>query len=166
MRCRAELPGDIPAIGTMIARIMRPMTAELVDWIRGSDCYVPELNLPPAAFIFQTNNGGRTWTNDVLPPDTSVLSQISCANAANCVAAGGGWNHGGAAGPPDLLTTRDGGTTWMARSLLAPILDINSISCPAVTSCIVVGSAGPSTLEQPLAAVAVTDDGGDTWTTP
>ena len=44
MRCRTELPGDIPANRTMIARIMRPQTAELVDRIRGSDCYVPELS--------------------------------------------------------------------------------------------------------------------------
>ena len=125
-----------------------------------------ELNFPPAASIFQTNDGGRTWTNDVLPPDTSVLSQISCASAADCVAVGGGWNHGGAGGPPDLLTTSDGGTTWMARSLPASVLVINSISCPTATSCMVVGSAGPNTLEQLPAAVAVTDDGGDTWATP
>ena len=44
MRCRTELPGDIPAIWIMIARIMRPQTGKLVDRIRGSDCYVPELS--------------------------------------------------------------------------------------------------------------------------
>jgi putative acetyltransferase len=44
MKCRAELPDDIPAIRTMIARIMRPQTADLVDRIRGSDRYVPDLS--------------------------------------------------------------------------------------------------------------------------
>jgi hypothetical protein len=127
---------------------------------------LPRAGLPPAASVFQTNDGGRSWTNDVLPPHTTVLSQISCASVADCVAAGGGWNHGGASGPPDLLTTSDGGTTWVARSLPASILDIHSISCPSASSCMVVGSAGPSTLEQLRAAVAVTDDGGATWTTP
>ena len=44
MRFRAEQSIDIPAIRTMIARIMRPQTADLADRIRGSDRYVPELS--------------------------------------------------------------------------------------------------------------------------
>lgn len=44
MRCRAEVAGDSPAIRTMIARITRPHTSDLVDRIRGSDRYVPELS--------------------------------------------------------------------------------------------------------------------------
>jgi photosystem II stability/assembly factor-like uncharacterized protein len=133
-------------------------------------CYIvgwsyQEENLPPVASIIQTDDGGRTSINDVLPPNTSVLSQISCASAADCVAAGGGWNHAGGSGPPDLLTTSNGGTTWVARSLPASIIDINGISCPTVTWCMMVGSEGPNTFVQhPSATVAVTDDGGVTWT--
>lgn len=41
---RAEEAGDIPAIRGMIATIMRPQTADLVDRIRGSDRYIPELS--------------------------------------------------------------------------------------------------------------------------
>jgi predicted N-acetyltransferase YhbS len=41
---RAEEAGDIPAIRGMIARIMRPQTADLVDRIRGSGRYIPELS--------------------------------------------------------------------------------------------------------------------------
>jgi photosystem II stability/assembly factor-like uncharacterized protein len=124
-----------------------------------------EENLPPVASIIQTTDGGRTTTNDVLPPNTAVLSQISCASAAVCVAAGGGWNHAGGSGPPNLLTTSDGGATWVPRSLPASIIDINSISCPSVTSCMMVGSEGPNTFVQhPQATVAVSDDGGATWT--
>ncbi len=155
---RASVPSEFPSEEISSPTCIGLTRCFILGW------NYQEQDLPPAASMFQTNDGGRAWTNDVLPPGTAVLSQISCASAANCVAAGGGWNHAGASGPPDLLTTSDGGTTWVARSLPASILDINGISCPTVTSCMVVGSAGPSTPDQPPATVVVTDDRGASWT--
>jgi photosystem II stability/assembly factor-like uncharacterized protein len=64
----------------------------------------------------------------------------------------------------DILTTSDGGQTWISRPVPAAVTGLYAVSCTTTVSCVAVGvrpSNSPSGI-QPL--VVATSDSGATWT--
>lgn len=118
----------------------------------------------PSGYILSTADGGKDWTVGSLPPGATFLNAISCPTAARCVAVGGGIE---ARGLLDrlILTTVDGGQTWISRSVPTAVGGLDGVSCPTASTCVATGF-GPSGTSvsgiQPV--VAVTSDGGTTWT--
>ena len=137
--------------------------------------------------IQATTNGGSTWTAQVVsPPASANLNAVSCAGPTACVAVGTGiaiftrdggasWNAGtlpvaagltGVSCPnptvcfavgdkPTVFKTMDGGVTWAALPPNTVLSGFINVSCPSTTTCL--AGAYP--------ALAVTKDGGTTWST-
>jgi photosystem II stability/assembly factor-like uncharacterized protein len=118
----------------------------------------PESGFEPG-YIIESTDGGRTWTDDVLPPGAPSLSELSCASATTCVVTGG------PEGTP-LLTTENSGTTWIVPALPPSVASLEGVSCPTKTWCIAVGFGPPDGGEPGVgpSAVVVTHNGGATWT--
>jgi photosystem II stability/assembly factor-like uncharacterized protein len=90
-----------------------------------------------------------------------VMSALE--TAVVCSVVGGGF--GGRGGLiRDLLSTSDGGLTWISRPVPPSAVALDGVSCPSAMECMAVGfdysSSAPTA--QP-AAVIVTSDGGATW---
>jgi hypothetical protein len=114
-----------------------------------------------SGLAFTSSNGGKMWTSRSLPSGTTGLFGISCRTPTTCAVVGGG--YGGVGGL--ILTTTDAGQTWTSRSEPVAASALESISCPTVDRCVATGT-GPSATDrsglQP--AVAISSDGGITWT--
>lgn len=115
-------------------------------------------------FLVKSIDGGKTWTSGEIPAGAQELDEITCEGATNCVAVTGG-SYIEALG---LFTSSDGGMTWAARSLPPSIYALSDVACPSTTTCMAVGTGRDveDTLNDrgELAAIAVTHDGGATWT--
>jgi hypothetical protein len=96
--------------------------------------------------IFVTNDFGATWANEGLS-EGGLLTAVSCPNATTCFATGSG-----------LLSTTDGGTTWVEQPQPPPHVLLWSISCATATACVTVGSGDTG-------EIMITTDGGLLWTT-
>ena len=84
--------------------------------------------------------------------------------AAHCVAVGGGvLPRGGVV--RSILTTTDGGRTWVSRVVPTLAAGLSGVSCSTAEECMAVGggfaSASPSAALAPV--VLVTHDGGVSW---
>jgi photosystem II stability/assembly factor-like uncharacterized protein len=119
---------------------------------------LPKSGFEPG-YIIESTDGGRTWTDDVLPPSTPPLSELSCASPTACVVTGG------PEGTP-LLRTENGGTTWIVPAVPTSVSSLEGVSCPTKTWCIAVGVGPPDGGEPGVGptAVVVTHNGGATWT--
>lgn len=123
-----------------------------------SVCYVTGEDTSGAAVIEATKNAGTTWQAQTPAASTRAALGISCHTGTACV--GGGTNM--TAGVT-VFFTRNAGTTWTRGTTTAPITPFSyfdSFSCPSTTECVGVGSSS-----QPD-AIAVSTDGGTTWTVP
>ena len=118
----------------------------------------------PSGSIYASADGGRTWTSEPVPPGTTILNGISCAKARECAVVGGGIEPRGGT-DRDILTTGDGGQTWVSRPVPPTVVSLAGVSCPTVKICVSVGSGLTTTtpyVDQHV--VAMTSDGGTTWT--
>ena len=111
----------------------------------------------PSGVISVSADGGKTWTLATVPPGTTFLNAISCASPTDCVVVGGGIEGRGGA-DRDILTTTDGGQTWISRPVPTSVIGLSHVSCPTIDTCVAMGGG----LTKPV--VAVTSDGGTTWT--
>ena len=115
-------------------------------------------------FFVKSNDGGKTWTSSAIPTGAQELDEVTCESATNCVAVTGG-SYIEALG---LFTSSDGEMTWTARSLPPSLYALSDVACPSKTTCMAVGTGrdvdDPLNDRGELAAVAVTHDGGATWT--
>jgi photosystem II stability/assembly factor-like uncharacterized protein len=135
-----------------------------------SRCFLVGDGIPVAdgtfsGLIVTTTDEGATWEPQSIPPGTTILNAISCPSPTDCVVAGGGFNS--RAGPAqDILTTSDGGQTWLSRPVPNEVTGLSGVSCPSVLICVAVGF-GPTSTDAyaDQSVVAVTTNGGATWTT-
>jgi photosystem II stability/assembly factor-like uncharacterized protein len=140
----------------------------------GTFAYVMRYVNESTALIFESTNGGHTWASDKLPGfgQSSELNDVTCVSATDCVAVGGlGVGVGPGAGESSgittqaaVLTTHNGGATWIAGSVPPSVQGLSAISCPTATSCMAVGYHSSQHLTVGSAAVLVTHDSGATWT--
>jgi len=83
-------------------------------------------------------------------PTPGGLSAISCATTIDCMAVESG----------EVVVTTNGGTNWTTENAPAGMGQINAISCPSATTCMVVGYGAPINLP----VLAATTNGGMSWT--
>jgi photosystem II stability/assembly factor-like uncharacterized protein len=117
-----------------------------------------------AGVIVLSSDGGATWTNSPLPSGVGILRDVTCATGI-CVAVGtpstamtGFVPAGG-----QLLTSRDGGSTWQVLPVAAHD-DAFGVACPEPKVCVVVGTDWIGQSDPvPSGGVVSTLDGGTTW---
>jgi photosystem II stability/assembly factor-like uncharacterized protein len=113
--------------------------------------------------VLTTDDGGATWVSQTLPSSVTGVASVSCPSTTFCVAVGGGGIGGGGHGyviPSQIVTTSDGGTTWVTQGSYDAILD--SVSCASTSTCVAGGLALPGLTNFLIA----TTDGGTTWNYP
>ena len=112
--------------------------------------------VPGAGIVLVTHNGGATWTQASVPAGAFVLTAVQCANLSQCTAViSDGTNIWSA-------RTTDFGRTWVQGGTLpAGFSDPRTITCTAGI-CVVAGYV-PTTTGHGEGAIALSDDGGQTW---
>lgn len=147
---------------------------------------------PLQGFVLTTTDGGKTWSSGTLPSDfgfNAGSSGIACSDGAHCMAIGsinvpnterctGSPAQRGVAGcslaptatVTGVVTSSDGGRTWMRRHLPSdvPLPEMSAVTCPIADVCWLSGedaipqktakgiTAGSAVLLQTL-------DGGADW---
>ncbi len=116
--------------------------------------------------LVTTNDGGHSFTIDPLPAGVGVIYSLSCPSAESCrglVAAHTDSNQT----PIDatFLSTNDGGVQFQDSVIVAGD-SMEELACPSVSSCTLIGVSDSSRTGDAMSGVtAVTDDGGQTWST-
>jgi hypothetical protein len=110
-----------------------------------------------------TTDGGADWTGYTdLPSASMTVTAVSCATKKVCWASGPGPQD-----QPEVAMSADGGKTWTLETPAAWASATyswwpNAVDCVSTSTCWLVGQTANST-QNP--EVAVTTDGGGTWTT-
>lgn len=112
-------------------------------------CYAITDTGPGTVAILGSKDGGATWTR--LWHGKQSLEHLACPSTDACYAAG---QYASA-----LLTTTNGGATWLHRT---PPLHPVAIACPGTATCYT--PLATNLITSPPPSVAVTTDGGATWT--
>jgi hypothetical protein len=108
--------------------------------------------------IVTTADGGAAWTVVPTPPGLLDLTAVTCQRNGRCVAVGN------TATGSLALVSADGGTAWsQAGALPAPVTGATGVSCADALRCWVTGH-NVANLDTVLGTLAVTVDGGTTWT--
>lgn len=122
--------------------------------------------------IAASDNGGVTWSLDVLPADVPrpQLDAIACATASECWAAGGESVHhkiGNVTNAESsvLLGTTNGGSSWSKVIFSVPstapndtsqsYLTIGPVSCPSQGVCVAMGSTAQGSSYAPIYSLVV-----------
>jgi photosystem II stability/assembly factor-like uncharacterized protein len=116
------------------------------------------------AVILGSTNGGATWFPQGVPAGVQTLTAVSCPTVRRCVAVG--VSPGDALYPaPDnvIVTTTDGGATWVRRAAPLGIGGLSAISCPTASFCVAVGSSVEDSFDDFTGVALVSKDGGVTW---
>lgn len=116
------------------------------------------------AVAFSTTQGA-SWQAAPVPAGLGLLHGVSCLTATACVAVGTSSTTvtDVADAPPDTVASTDGGQTWVAGTVPAPVDDAFGVACPSRHSCAVVGTAWSGRPAEPLGGVATSVDGATTW---
>jgi photosystem II stability/assembly factor-like uncharacterized protein len=113
--------------------------------------------VPGAGIVLVTHDRGATWTPATAPSGSFVLTSVLCSSLSDCTA-----------------ITSDGTNTWSARSVdfglswtkqgnLPPgFSNPRDLWCGATGTCLVAGYT-PTSTGHGQAAIALSDDGGQTW---
>jgi hypothetical protein len=107
-------------------------------------------------------DGGTTWTAAQVPAGTGLLQNASCATPTSCLAVGTTSTTVSAVVPAKgaVLTSDDGGHTWI-RSLGAnSVNDIFGVDCPSAVICAMVGTRWVGQPAVGTGAAAQSRDGG------
>jgi hypothetical protein len=117
---------------------------------------------PAAMVISGAFDSSPHFTTDVLSPDTGYVGQISCMSSTTCIGVGTS-----VSGYPATYRVADGGATWSETTLVPPSGGegtLSGLACNNTTDCLAVGRIAISATRVPDRAVAVTNNGGVTWT--
>jgi photosystem II stability/assembly factor-like uncharacterized protein len=112
-----------------------------------------------------STDGGGTWAAATIPTGTGLVQDAVCATISSCLAVGSTSTTVSAVVPAkgELLTSSDGGHTWVISSSGQAVDDMFGIDCPSPTTCAVVGTNWIGTPAVGTGAVARSDDGGATF---
>ena len=119
---------------------------------------------------FTTDASGSQWTRLSLPDGESDPSLVTCPTARSCIIEG---TKEAVVGDPSagvnlsIITTSDGGTTWLSSALptgtsLGPPIYMG-LTCSTPTQCLLVGNATPGD-GSPSGLISASSDGGHSWT--
>jgi photosystem II stability/assembly factor-like uncharacterized protein len=91
--------------------------------------------------ILSSTDGGSTWAPLTAPPGIDDAFSISCPTILSCATAGTVWTP---TNPPtpigSVVTTSDGGTTWIAPRARYIPEGLTGVDCPAATACLAAGN--------------------------
>jgi photosystem II stability/assembly factor-like uncharacterized protein len=104
----------------------------------------------------RSTDGGLHWTVTELPSTLPTPNGVDCATTSACVVVGQDFTHAGSTEVGRIVTTTDGGVTWLRPPLPAGYTFVSRVDCPTVNVC-VAGALGPRGL---LGTV----DAGQSWT--
>jgi hypothetical protein len=112
---------------------------------------------PAVTVIAATVNGGLTWHAQPLAPGAAApaLTGVSCPSTKDCMAVG---STGSDPGTGVVLTTSDGGKSWVAATPPAGAITVASVLCDTAATCTAVASDGTADWS------TTTVDFGRTWT--
>ena len=110
-----------------------------------------------AGIVLVTRDGGATWTAASVPTGAVVLTSVDCAGTADCTAIASDGTTFWSAHSTDF-----GGTWTRDGSLPAGLEDAGALSCAVDGTCLVTGFTA-TTAGHGQGAVAVSIDGGMTW---
>lgn len=187
--------GDAGATWTYSSNVLTTLPSDFhsgtfstLPWCSGNNCivagnYLSSTTQPETQFplIAHSNDGGSTWNYPAtvvsnLPPDFSAegfFFNNTCVRQ-DCVAVGQYQSTPLKKFIPLLANSHDGGATWTypdtIRTNLPSDFDqagvFNFASCN-LTSCVAVGTYSTNIVNLPhRPLIAVTHDGGSTWTYP
>jgi photosystem II stability/assembly factor-like uncharacterized protein len=117
--------------------------------------------------IFIIKNEGQSWTKLTPPNGVTELSSISCPTVEYCYIMGGlGSSSNGftMTSSSIIISSKDGGLTWVKASVLPESLDPIRIRCVSFDTCYVVGydqSASPGS--DSVGGIYITTDGAKSW---
>jgi len=106
------------------------------------------VNNVAGGLVIVTTDGGRRWLAQPVPTGIGDPTAISCVNASLCWAVDYNAKNG-------IISTDDGGKTWVLHSSLGILTDI---SCPSTSDCFAVGYTSNGNV-----VMEATTDGGNTW---
>jgi hypothetical protein len=110
------------------------------------------------AVIIATTDGGRSWQARPVPPGFLDITAVSCGTDHRCIAVGD------VAGGAAALTSASAGSAWVLRGPLPPgVSGATDVSCADDTHCWVTARRTPDP-DHVAGVVALTTDGGSTWT--
>jgi photosystem II stability/assembly factor-like uncharacterized protein len=116
----------------------------------------PNATTAPATVIAATVNGGQTWAaQSTSLPSPPELDGVSCPTATTCMAVG---STGAVPGTGVVLTTRNGGTSWVPATIPTGAFVVTAVQCAAVAHCMALISDGTNIW------AALSTDLGRTWT--
>jgi hypothetical protein len=110
-------------------------------------------------------DGGQTWAPATIPPGTGALESATCVTATDCLAVGSTSTTVSDVVPAQglVLASTDGGHTWTAASA-PPVDDAFGVACPSTLVCALVGTEWTGQPPVGTGAVAVSTDGGLSFT--
>jgi photosystem II stability/assembly factor-like uncharacterized protein len=105
---------------------------------------------------------GATWAAATVPAGTGLLQGAVCATVTSCLAAGSTSTTVSAVVPAKgaLLTSQDGGQTWVPSPTRPPTDDVFGLACPSNLICAMVGTKWSGHPAVGTGAVAQSHDGG------
>jgi photosystem II stability/assembly factor-like uncharacterized protein len=110
-------------------------------------------------------DGGTTWTAADVPTGTGLLQSVSCASPTSCLAVGTTSTTVSAVVPAKgaVLTSDDGGHTWISSLRTTSVNDIFGVDCPSAVICAMVGTRWVGHPAVGTGAVAQSRDGGTSF---
>lgn len=116
-------------------------------------CFAVGLASGHGGVIIGTTDGGATWSLLTTMPTVSMGTPgIACPSTTECFALG---SSGLSGYPSQLEATTDGGSTWNSVALPVGLPQLQGVTCPTMTHCLLVGGGD----------IIATADGGASWTT-
>jgi photosystem II stability/assembly factor-like uncharacterized protein len=116
--------------------------------------------------LVHTTDEGVTWESYNLPARTQVTG-LSCGSAESCVVSGTDGTTSSGLYPGFVLSTDDGGSHWRTGSApeACSFGGQSEVSCSTATDCMAIGLTSIANQTGLLeSAIAVTKDGGISWT--
>ncbi len=115
-------------------------------------------SVPGSGVVVATTDGGKTWNPVAAPTGALTVITVTCSSVSDCVALVSDgtlvWS----------ATTTDLGQTWQQQGNMPPLFVADDdLMCTAAGLCLVAGYA-PTGTGQGEGAVALSSDGGHTWT--
>ncbi len=105
-------------------------------WAVGST--VGGAGAPNGAAVIATDDGGMTWSIEVIPPQVGYLSRIACSDDRSCTAVGQATQTTDGQGV--TIGTDDGGATWKLEPVPVGVLDVTAVTCRPGGSCVAIGA--------------------------